>query len=109
RPSSAELEAVETYLRAHPRGPLRALPGDLVARFRAMAESMQSTTEEVATEADVPPAVARYMTGQGLWPRGCVWPALAHLEWRAAGVEVEARGAKDSDPMGITGAFAALA
>ena len=66
RPSKAELEAVETYLRAHPRGTLPPVEADLVARFRARAESMQSTTEEVAAEADVPAAVARYLKGGGL-------------------------------------------
>ena len=42
RPSQAELEAVETYLRAHPRGTLPTVEADLVARFRARAESMQN-------------------------------------------------------------------
>ena len=42
RPSQAELEAVETYLRAHPRGTLPPVGADLVGRFRARAEAMQS-------------------------------------------------------------------
>jgi len=109
RPSPAEEEAVEAYLRAHPRGPLRPLTGDLVERFRAMAESMQSSTEEVRLESDAPAAVARYLQGHQLPSRGCVWPALAHLDWRGAGLELAPRAATDADAVGVTGAFAALA
>ena len=89
--SQAQREAVQTYLRSHPRGPLPDLSGDLVTRFRTRAESMQSTTEEVATEAEVPRVVARYLKANGLPTSGCVWPALAHLDWRGAGLALEAR------------------
>jgi L-lactate dehydrogenase complex protein LldG len=109
RPSQAELEAVETYLRAHPRGTLPKVDGDLAARFRARAESMQCTTDEVATEGEVPAAVARYLKAGDLPLSGCVWPQLAHLDWKGAGLELEPRAAKDGDPIGVTGAFAAIA
>ena len=109
RPSQAELEAVETYLRAHPRGTLPPVDADLVARFRARAESMQSTTEELAAGADVPAAVARYLKGGGLPLAGCAWPQLAHLDWRSAGLALEPRAAKRDDAVGVTGAFAAIA
>ena len=109
RPSQAELEAVETYLRAHPRGTLPKFEADLIARFRARAESMQCTTEDLASEAEVPAAVARYLKASGLPPAGCVWPQLARLDWKGAGLALEPRGAKDGDPVGVTGAFAAIA
>jgi L-lactate dehydrogenase complex protein LldG len=109
RPSQAELEAIETYLRAHPRGTLPKVDGDLVARFRARAESMQSTTDEVASESDVPAAVARYLKAGNLQPSGCVWPQLAHLDWKAAGLALEPRAANANDAIGVTGAFAAIA
>ncbi|TMG74908.1 MAG: lactate utilization protein C [Betaproteobacteria bacterium] len=109
RPSQAELEAVETYLRAHPRGTLPKVEADLVARFRARAESMQSTTEEVAAEAEVPAAVARYLKANNLPLSGCVWPQLAHFDWKGAGLALESRAANGDDPVGITGAFAAIA
>ena len=111
--SKAQLEAVQTYLRAHPRGPLPDMSGDPVARFRARAESMQSTTEEVAAETGVPAAVARYLMAHKLPVAGCVWPALAHLDWRGAGLALEARPPRrDSggdDLVGVTGAFAGIA
>ncbi len=109
RPSQPELEAVETYLRAHPRGTLPRLEHDLVARFRARAEAMQSTTEEVAEQAEVPAAVARYLHSGKLPPRGCVWPLLAGLDWKGAGLALEAREANGEDAVGVTGAFAAIA
>ncbi len=109
KPSQAELEAVETYLRAHPRGTLPRVDGDLVARFRARAESMQSTTGEVERMSEVPVAVARYLRAGNLPLSGCVWPQLAHLDWKGAGLALEPRGAKDGDPIGVTGAFAAIA
>ncbi len=109
KPSQAELEAVETYLRAHPRGTLPRVDGDLVARFRARAESMQSTTGEVERMSEVPVAVARYLRAGNLPLSGCVWPQLAHLDWKGAGLALEPRGAKDGDPVGVTGAFAAIA
>ena len=111
--SPAQREAVQTYLRAHPRGPVPDLKGDLVARFRARAESMQSTTEEVAEQADVPQAVARYLKAAGLPASGCVWPALSALDWRGAGLAFEARIPTrengGDDAVGVTGAFAAIA
>jgi len=111
--SAAQLEAVQTYLRAHPRGPVPDLGGDLLARFRERAESMQSTTEEVGTEAEVPQAVARYLAAHKLPLAGCVWPALAHLDWRGAGLSLEARVPRrengGDDLVGVTGAFAGIA
>jgi L-lactate dehydrogenase complex protein LldG len=109
RPSQAELEAIDTYLRAHPRGTPPPVEADLVARFRARAEAMQCTTDEVAAEADAPAAVARYLGANNLPLAGCVWPQLARLDWKGAGLALEPRGAKDSDPVGVTGAFAAIA
>jgi L-lactate dehydrogenase complex protein LldG len=109
RPSQAEIAAVETYIAAHPRGPLPAVEEDLVARFRARAESMQSTTDLVERSAEVPAAAARYLNANGLPKAGCVWPALGGLGWAAAGLALEARAAVDRDLVGVTGVFAALA
>jgi L-lactate dehydrogenase complex protein LldG len=108
-PSRAEVEAVETYLRAHPRGTLPKVETDLVARFRARAEATQCTTEEVIRAADVPQAVARYLSAGKLPAAGCVWPQLSHLDWKGAGLALEPRAASDDDAVGVTGAFAAIA
>ncbi|OGA88014.1 MAG: hypothetical protein A3G27_01125 [Betaproteobacteria bacterium RIFCSPLOWO2_12_FULL_66_14] len=109
RPSEAELEHLQTYLEARPRGPMPPVGGDLVALFRARAESLQSTTEAVELESAVPEALARYLDEHGLPRSGCVWPALSHLDWRGAGLQFQARAADGDDAVGVTGAFAALA
>jgi L-lactate dehydrogenase complex protein LldG len=103
------LEAVETYLRAHPRGTLPKVEADLVARFRARAESMQSTSAEVPAKAKVPAAVARYLESGNLPLAGCVWPQLADLDWKGAGLALEPREANGGDAVGVSGAFAAIA
>jgi L-lactate dehydrogenase complex protein LldG len=109
RPSPAELEAVETYVGRHPRGPLPLVADDVVTRFRHRAEAMQSTTEAVDGMPDVPRAVARYLDAHGLAREGCVWPRLAWLDWASAGLRFEPRAAEDRDAVGVTGVFAALA
>jgi L-lactate dehydrogenase complex protein LldG len=108
-PSPAESEQLETYLKRHPRGPLPEIAGDLIARFRAKAESASSTTDRVASEGEVPAAVARYLDAHKLPKTGCVWPALARLEWQGAGLALEPRAAKGEDLVGVTGVFCALA
>jgi L-lactate dehydrogenase complex protein LldG len=109
RPSPAELEAIETYVARHPAAPLPEIGDDLVGRFRARAESMQSTTDAVATLAEAPAAVARYLKANALPLAGCVWPRLAGLDWAGAGLALEPRAASDRDAVGVTGVFAALA
>ena len=109
KPSQAELEAVETYLRAHPRGTLPKVEEDLVARFRARAEATQCTTEELTAKAEVPAAVARYLKSSDLPLAGCVWPQLDDLDWKSAGLALAARAANGDDAVGVTGAFAAIA
>jgi len=107
--SGVEREGIETYLRRHPRGPLRATEGDLVARFRERAEASASTTDRVAAMDDVPAAVARYLDSLQLTKSGCVWPRLAHVDWKSAGLALEPRAARDDDAVGVTGVFCALA
>ena len=113
-PAEQEQADIDHYLAQHLSGPRPALPGDLQQQFRAMAERMSSTVDEVATIDDAPAAVARYLAAQTLQPRAVVWPALAHLNWSSAGIAVEARAPKrdeasGADLVGITGCYCALA
>lgn len=107
--SPAQREAVETYLRRRPRGPLRPLPGDLVSRFIERAQAASCTTERVPVPAQVPGAVARYLDAHALPKAGCVWPKLAALDWKSAGLALDPRAARDGDAVGVTGAFCAIA
>jgi L-lactate dehydrogenase complex protein LldG len=108
-PSALEREGLATYLRAHPRGPLPALAGGLVERFCARAEAGASTVARVAQWGEAAPAVARYLDARALPRSGCVWPSLAQLDWRGAGLSLEPRAARGEDAIGVTGAFCALA
>ena len=108
-PPVVEREQLQSYLRAHPRGPVPQVAGDLVARFRAHAEASASTCEQVPVMAEVPRAVAHYLEAMGLPKSGCVWPRLAGLGWKAAGLALEPRAARGEDMVGVTGVFCALA
>lgn len=107
--SPAERERVQTYLRRHPRGPLRPPAPDSIAAFRERAEASSSTTDRVASLAQAPAAVANYLDARQLPRSGCVWPQLAALDWRGAGLALEARAAKGDDAIGVTGVFSAIA
>jgi L-lactate dehydrogenase complex protein LldG len=104
--------AIDEWLNARRQGPrpaVDAAPAALLTRFRAKSESYSSSVDEVDSDADVPSAVARYLSDMQLSPRAVCWPGLAGLPWNAAGVTVEARGAVDADLVGITGCFCAIA
>jgi L-lactate dehydrogenase complex protein LldG len=108
-PSAAEREAVDSYLRAHPRGPLPAIEDDRVARFCDRARVASCSWARVARLEDAPAAVRRYLDAQDLPKSGCVWPALAGLDWAGAGLALAARAAQGDDAVGVTGAFCGLA
>ena len=107
--SGTERQAIETYLRRHPRGPLREAAADSVAAFRERAEAAASTTDRVATLAEAPRAITRYLDASGLPRSGCVWPMLGSLDWSGAGLALEARAAHADDAIGVTGVFSAIA
>lgn len=108
-PSPAENEQVTSLLRAHPRGPLPPVEGDLIERFRARARATSTTTDRVASLAEAPQAAARMLASLDLPRSGCVWPALATLDWAGAGLSLEPRAARGEDLLGVTGAYCALA
>ena len=107
--SPTERERIDTYLRRHPRGPLREPGADPVAAFRERAEASASTTDRVGSLAEAPNAIAKYLEAQQLPRSGCVWPELAGLDWRGAGLSLEARAANGDDAIGVTAVFSAIA
>jgi L-lactate dehydrogenase complex protein LldG len=112
--STIETAQIDDYLARHPAGPLPAPVADLKVRFRTMAERMASSVDEVEHLTDAPPAAARYLSSHGLGSHAVVWPALADLDWAAAGIDADARAPKrdeseGADLVGITGCFCALA
>lgn len=108
-PAAAEREAVRAHIAAHPQNARPRAEWDPVARFREQALRLSSTVDDAQCLADAPAAVARYLDERRL-PRAAVcWPELMGLDWRGAGMAVEARAARDGDPAGITGTFCAIA
>jgi L-lactate dehydrogenase complex protein LldG len=111
------MAAAHAYVAAHEHGPRPAMPADLVERFLRRATDMESTVERIATIAQLPKAVARYIDALDLDPslaeqkshRGVCWPEFAGLDWSDAGLAIEARPAQGKDRLGITGTFCAVA
>src|SRR5215831_18697783 len=107
----------DAYVAAHAQGPRPAMPADLVARFMQRATDMESTVERLTDRATIPAAVARYVDGLTLPTalahqkshRGVCWPEFADLDWRGAGLDIEARPTLGDDRLGITGTFCAIA
>ena len=108
--TEAELAAVRAVISKHAAGPA-IVPGwssDL-ERFVERTLAMASTIVKVASRHAVPAEVARYLRDGRLTPKAVCWKELADLDWAGAGLEVEARPARDGDLTGITGAFCAIA
>lgn len=101
--------AIEAILAARTQGPRPAVQAPLNARFIEKSLAQSSSVDTVATMADAPAAVARYLQVNGLPAKAVAWPSLAGLDWAGAGVAVEIRGAVDADLVGITGCFCAIA
>jgi L-lactate dehydrogenase complex protein LldG len=109
--------AAEAYLAGHAQGPRPAISTDLVARFLQRAMDMSSTVERIASRAEIPAAVARYLDALDLPPAlaaqkshaGVCWPEFADLDWSGAGLTIEARPTVGHDRLGITGSFCAIA
>ncbi len=108
-PTAEEHADVDSYIATHPQSARPRIEGDLRALFRARALELASTVDEVASLEAVPQAVAAYLRDGGLALSAVCWPGLAALGWGAAGVSAEARTARESDAVGITGAFCAIA
>ncbi len=104
--------AIEATLAARAEGPRPAVDTQqsaLAGRLIEKSLAYSSTVDRVATLAEAPAAVARYLTGLNLPPQAVVWPGFVHLDWPGAGLTVAARGAQDADLVGITGCFCAIA
>lgn len=105
----AEREAVRSHIQAHPGSPRPRMEWDPAARFRERALGLASTVDEVEARVAVPAAVARYLKAGTLPLTAVCWAEFAALDWRVAGVEIAVREARETDLVGITGAFCAIA
>ena len=118
--------AIAAYLRAYDL-PLRAVCwpalGDLDWAGNGVAVEVRPAREpdlvgitevfcaiaEVSHVREVPAAAAAYLRAYDLPLRAVCWPALGDLDWAGSGVAVEVRPARESDLVGITEVFCAIA
>jgi len=107
--AAARRAVAEAFINNPTRGPQPQLSGDLVARFASKAHYLASSVERVGSAADVPAAVARYLTEQGLPPQAVATGDVARLNWAGADLTVSERIAVDADQTGISGCFCAIA
>jgi L-lactate dehydrogenase complex protein LldG len=100
---------IEDVIRRHPRGPIPPREENLAQRFGEQATRLASDVVSAAAMAEVPDLAARYLSERRLPMQAVCTPALAGLDWHAAGIEAQARLARGEDLVGITGAFAGIA
>lgn len=105
----AEAAARDRWLAEHPPGPLPTLEGAALEVFEARARALETQVQRLATWAEAPAALARWLAAQGLAGRGLVNPDLAHLPWAEAGLALEARPPGPEDLLAVTGCYAAVA
>jgi L-lactate dehydrogenase complex protein LldG len=113
----AILNRIRAATHRRPPGPNRApattprpsISGDLVGHFSERARLLASDVVGPLAASDAPRAVAGYLRERQLPLRAVCWPELGTLDWKSAGVEVAPRAAGGDDPVGITGAFCAIA
>jgi L-lactate dehydrogenase complex protein LldG len=87
-------------------------PAGQVEFFVRMAEEVQTTVACVARVADVPAAVADYLSQRNLPSRLVMTPdpQLDDIPWASRPMlEIRRGRAEDADQVGVTGAFAAIA
>ena len=108
-PFPVRMDDVSAHLKARPVSPRQRIDGDLRARFVEFAERLSMTCTEVAQLTQVPGAIAAYLNEHHLPRTAVCWPEFAALDWAGNGVTVETRAVRESDLVGITGAFCAIA
>jgi L-lactate dehydrogenase complex protein LldG len=110
-PAPAELAAVREAIARHevgPQPPFAHAP-DRLAQFRKECDRLGTTHAAVASLAEVPAEVARYLAAGALAPAVAGWGEFAALDWGAAGIAFHNRPAGRDDATGLTGSFCAIA
>jgi L-lactate dehydrogenase complex protein LldG len=107
--TAAEMDAARAVIQARARGPL---PGfgrhEPVQHFIEECERLKTTLSEAVSLAEVPRAVARYLTEQNLQPALAGWDEFAALDWTSSRLHYASRPANAADLVGLTGCFCAI-
>lgn len=106
---AGEQRAIEQYVQTRTRGPLPVAESDPIARFRQRALSLASSVDQIPSVEQLADAVAAYLKSNDLLRDAVAWPEFSDLDWRAAAINAAFRPANESDLVGITGAFCAIA
>ena len=101
-------DAAEAWLAARQRGPQPNWAEPIVARFRQQAERLASTVD-ITSAAGLPAAVAAYLEAHGRGRRAVADAEMAGYAWAESGLALHYRPACDTDQVGITGCFCAIA
>ena len=99
----------EAYMNAREQGPQPLLATALAERFKERAESLASSVDSIACREEAPAAVARFLVASGLGNEVVVTPEIAEIDWEGSALSVSSRGAEDSDRVGISSCFCAIA
>ncbi|MGC2166666.1 MAG: lactate utilization protein C [Gallionella sp.] len=106
---NSTITTIRAHLDQHPRGPLPPQISDLVSCFKERALKLSSDVLETQDKSTIPDLLAHYLTDKRLPLRGACWASLAKLPWNTAGLDMQSRPATNDDPVGVTGAFCAIA
>jgi L-lactate dehydrogenase complex protein LldG len=110
-PGEAEMALVRETIARREVGPQPAFAHapDRVAQFRKECDRQGTTHTALASEAEIPAEVARYLDSAGLAKSIVGWREFAGLDWAAAGVAFDGRPATGDDATGLTGCFCSIA
>ena len=100
---------VRAHIAAHAISPRPQVTGDLTAQFCDKATRLLSTIAEVSTVNEVPATAAAYLRAHDLPMRAVCWKALHALDWAACGIDMAQRPPHDTDLVGVTEVFCAIA
>lgn len=103
------LAQVQAHIAARALSPRPNIGGDLAALFKANAVRLLSTIAEVPLMRDVPATAAAYLRAHDLPLQAVCWPGLSELDWAGSGIPMENRPARESDLVGVTSVFCAIA
>ena len=100
---------VRAHISAHALSPRPHITGDLIAQFRDQAVRLLSTIAEAPHMRDVPAIAAAYLRAYNLPMQAVCWRGLRTLDWVNNGILMEERPARETDRVGVTGVFCAIA
>jgi L-lactate dehydrogenase complex protein LldG len=102
-------EAADARIAQPARHTRPAFDGDLAQRLHDKLVSHAATVERLATSAEVPPAVLRYLAARGLPYRLACAPALAALPWPQPAPGLHCGAARRDEVLAVTPCLAAVA